>query len=937
MKYDIIPVNIVPDHRADLNKAILSYVKGEIPASYDKKQQIFNLYTGDGGLHGFKPSDFQNFSEFISAKREADMGQFFTDPSVAKEIIEILGIESTAKMLDPTCGSGVFCNFLEQEENFTGVEISPDVCSVAAFLYPKANIINKSILEHSFEEKFDYVVANPPFNFNFDGVRSQLKIIMDSAKWLKPYGFLVIIVPSNYLEDVLFYSGHIDFINNSFRHIGTIETSHAFKAYNLQYKTKALFFQLADCPESIGSTERFSNGFSLSADIQGKITELKSERKKWLLSAISSIIKKPNDFSFKDGSAFSDDGFLFRLKKYLYEVKVHAPDKYEKALQILADFKSQKKPSNMELEEWQKVKLTPNKILWRIKSLYRKHARKKKGGRYCTEHHPLQFVPLEDITPSEEILSFLKSFSFNNEKEKGLYLLPHQITDCSRQLMKPYGVLNWEQGTGKTVGAYAMMSYRKVKIKVIVAPAKVIRGMWSNFFNANGENYVEIRKPSDISLKTPIWIVSYSFLSMKRNRPLLKKMKKLLRSARNDYMLVLDEIHKIKNPYSQVFKSVKATFKNAKYKLGMTGTIVWNSACELYGVLDFLYNNSLVDNCPCVYKQTKDGALKEAYNDRRGLKFNAYSGYVQFKRCFSPEKKTVFGINKKHQDVYNYEAFIRLITPVSSIRAFKEVAGDKYVIKHMLINPVQEERALFDKIIFDNFELIRDYFQDTGNTRKEAGLKILRVLTLLLRAASHPESFKEFEGQVSTKILKIKNIVKNTSSHVAIGCTRKKTAGYYHQMFKKWFPERKAFLITGEVSIENRIKILKELESSPGAILVCTQQSLEEGLNIGFVSHAIVESMNWNLPKMSQWFFRFIRLNSEEQTTVYFVNYDKSIENNLFALLMAKEAIAKIVKMQNEDIFTAQGFDVSILNHILERVKCDNGKMGVRWGNQEFH
>ena len=87
---------------------------------------------------------------------------------------------------------------------------------------------------------------------------------------------------------------------------------------------------------------------------------------------------------------------------------------------------------------------------------------------------------------------------------------------------------------------------------------------------------------------------------------------------------------------------------------------------------------------------------------------------------------------------------------------------------------------------------------------------------------------------------------------------------------------------------------------------------------------------------MSQWYFRFIRLTSKEKTTVYFVNYDKSIENNLFALIMAKENIAKIVKLQDENIFTEYGFDESILNHILERVKDDEGKMKISWGTQKF-
>jgi len=208
---------------------------------------------------------------------------------------------------------------------------------------------------------------------------------------------------------------------------------------------------------------------------------------------------------------------------------------------------------------------------------------------------------------------------------------------------------------------------------------------------------------------------------------------------------------------------------------------------------------------------------------------------------------------------------------------------------------------------------------------------------MLLNSTSYPEGFREFEGKISTKILKVKNLVKDINEHVAIGCTRKKVVNYYVRMFNLWFPNRKIFSITGQVPIEKRMQIIKEYRNSKNGILICTQQSLEEGLNIEFVNHAIIESMNWNLPKMSQWYFRFIRLNSENKTTVYFINYDQSIENNLFALIMAKENIAKIVKLQDENIFSEYGFDNSILNHILQRVKDEEGKMQISWGKQKFN
>ena len=47
------------------------------------KESIYNCYTGIGGLHNLKQADFSSYHRYAEAKKEFEMGQFFTLMSYA--------------------------------------------------------------------------------------------------------------------------------------------------------------------------------------------------------------------------------------------------------------------------------------------------------------------------------------------------------------------------------------------------------------------------------------------------------------------------------------------------------------------------------------------------------------------------------------------------------------------------------------------------------------------------------------------------------------------------------------------------------------------------------------------------------------------------------------------------------------------------------------
>ena len=119
--YAIIPQQIPQDRRAEINEKILFAIdsgKDLVP-----KESIYNCYTGIGGLHNLKQSDFANYHEYAEAKKESEMGQFFTPHDICRSMVETLSPTSAEMVLDMCCGMGNFFNHLPNLHNAYGFDI----------------------------------------------------------------------------------------------------------------------------------------------------------------------------------------------------------------------------------------------------------------------------------------------------------------------------------------------------------------------------------------------------------------------------------------------------------------------------------------------------------------------------------------------------------------------------------------------------------------------------------------------------------------------------------------------------------------------------------------------------------------------------------------------------------------------------------------------
>lgn len=902
MKYQKLTDKIIQSLRKDVNQNILTSLSNN-PI---QPEQVYNFFTGKGGLHGLDYADFSNYYSYSSQKKELELGQFFTDHDSAKFLCEL--ISPNGSVLDPCAGHGVFCNFVE-ESHFHGCELDMDNVQVANYLWPSANITKYDVRYYNPSEKMDYIITNPPFNFRwqtgeYGTIWSQSFILRQAKHWLKPYGIFAAIVPNSFLMDEMTYKQDIEYINQNYTWLGQVQLpSNAFSQYEIDIQTKIIVFQ------NISSTPSFSPDFS--TDLKQKIDNAKK-------------VKRQNSLKILN-STDEQDEFSYKVKKLLYEVKrqKETVKKYDSAIALVNKYHTQQKPANMDYDVWEaKHKLKVGTVLYHLKNYARSSPAKKRGVRTPAVLDPIQTKSFKEIPQCPHITKFLTDFRFMTVSGKGKFD-GIQKNDLNLITQKPHAILNWEQGIGKTIGGYAVSKFRN-RHTIIIAPSLAIKETWIPFLKLNKEKHIVVKKITDFDPYNEdaqtFYLFSMSTLS--RDKILSKRIKKILRQVSNNVQCIMDESDEISNNNSKVSKHVRLAFTKCRYKLLMTGTTIRNNAAELFPQLQFLYNNSknFLDKCETIHiENKKKNTLDKLLNDNIG---NPLDTVTKFKRCFSPGKCTVFGIEKQEQTVYNYDQLLEILNYTQITRTFREVCGNKYKINHVLLQPTAHERELQDKILDEFQTMVHHYFEQYDNAKKESALKLIRQIQLLIKSCSVPQLFAEYKGISSTKAAKIKEIISERDELIMIGITTKDAARLYQSMLS--VIGRPIFYIDGEVPIPKRGKILKDFQLSGNGILISTQQSLKSSVNIPACNLVIIESLQWNLAKVSQYFFRSIRYDSEQSTEVMFLTYSPSIEDNIMNLLLNKEKIAKALKFDNRDndeVLEELGFDGNILLHLLERKK----------------
>ena len=997
--YAIIPQQIPRDKRAEVNEKILFAIdsgKDLIP-----KESIYNCYTGIGGLHNLKQADFSSYHRYAEAKKEFEMGQFFTPHELCRSMVEVLSPTSSEMVLDMCCGMGNFFNHLPNLHNSYGFDIDGRAVTVARHLYPEAHIEKCDIQQYRPEQRFDVIIGNPPFNLKFDCKLSQ-EYYMDKAyDVLNPAGFLMVIVPVSFMQSEFWEKTRVANINSSFSFVGQTKLNpNAFDSMGVHnFSTKVMVFLRRS--RHIEMQPYNADEFIPMEELKDRVRKTRAMKQRIRID----LMRETNRIDREELEAFE-----YRLSKYMYELKAHAVlnRHIEKAEALVSKFRNQKPPenaTNQQIKDWERKKLTTGKVLGIIrKYITSQHSVPRKEvalvktsygfklkpyaprlldkvthkaasindlilGRAelpvpetVTERNRLQIRAAEklirrkqkqyemqnlrfaDMEEDVNLKEYLDRSTFINKDGEACEFTALQKHDLNLVLQKRYALLNWQQGSGKTAAVYYrarfLLKFRKVRNAIILAPAIATNMTWIPFLSVNRERFRVIRAESDLTnVPEGMFLVVSTSMLGKLRRGLVRYVKQTSRKL----CLVFDESDEITNPTSQRTRNILCIFRRLKYKILDTGTTTRNNIAELYSQFELLYNNSVNMVCwsPQVYHENKEREIEEENNTDYGTPFPAFRGHVLFRACHCPGKATVFGIEKQNQDVYNKEELSELIGKTVITRKFRDFAGEKYKIQTHTVSPSDGEREVYRVIIEEFCRICELYYNSTGDAKKDAGLRLMRQIKLLIKACSVPHLIEGYSGDgIPNKTKYIEKLVRKIPGKVAVGCTSIAAFDLYENHLRKCFPDRPVFVVKGDVAFKRRQNIVTEFDSTINGILICTQQSLSSSVNIPACNQVILESLQWNIPRMEQFYFRFIRLDSKEMKDVHYVTYEDSVEQNLMALVLTKERLNEFIKTgevkEQSEIFEEFDITMSVIDSLLVRTQDCEGKIHISWGSQRI-
>lgn len=1008
--YPILDIKIPQEKKREINQKILSIVDSEQNHPQITPSVIFNTYSPLGAIHGLEFNNYDNFHQFQEAKKDVTFGQYFTPLQVAKFLCLMLKIPREWKVADLTAGHGSLINFLQNpQENIYCNEWELKAYKLLKYLYPNINHVNKDIREYNTGELMDCIIGNPPFSltwqYNKNTYNSEVFYLLKSAEMLKPAGLCAIIVPESFIVDDFTDKGNINLINKHFNFIGQfVLPSNIFESVGAKITTKIMIFQkksehIQEYPYTNGQHNRIElenlDHKTAACYYNEYIRPLYEQKEKVKSKIVLEAIKQGNE---------KNSDFEYKVRKMLFDIKQgkNTNKHYNRAEAYLLKFKTQEKPQDMEYVEWQKARITENKVLAYLKKIL-KEQHKKEGenkielvkDKYALRLKPYnrtasgslkkldtikemsfndmlikgvypfsdekylklfnkkragyekQNAPFSEIPYNSELARWLDEFSlYNKETNQTIKLKDFQKEDLNKILQKDKSLLAWSVGLGKTEAGITWVRYitehRNVRNTFVISSAISIKMTWTDRLKNYNIPFVKVESLKDIEKIKLGDTVLMSFNMLVKYQ---RQIKKYIKLQSRKIALILDESHRCIYPNTKTTRSVIDVFRKVPYKLLASGTPSKNNANELYSQFAILYGSSVNFLCECekvLVEDRKTGELREE-NNKYYMKPFPMNKQSVFSSCFSPKRASVFGIEKSNQDLLNTSELKKLIGKTIIVRRMFDVLTDDIVtFETHRISQNTSEKEVYSKIMKEFYQMIPSYFKSSGNSKKDAMMRIIRQIMLMNKCTSNARLFKEYEGTEDiSKLIKIKSIVKNAHSEkVAIGCTFIDTARYYYNRLSTLFPNRKLVLILGDVPFKKRQEIIKEYEETKNGILISTQQSLSESVSIPSCGIVICSDLQWNIANVQQYIGRFTRLNSENKTTVHFVTYENTLEQNVLALLMVKERINEFIKTlefkDQSDVFSEFGITFDIFNSIITKEKDEDGHVQlVSWGSQK--
>lgn len=464
--------------------------------------------------------------------------------------------------------------------------------------------------------------------------------------------------------------------------------------------------------------------------------------------------------------------------------------------------------------------------------------------------------------------------------------LPHQIEAFNYGLKRHQLLLCDEQGLGKTKESIDITVSKKDELKkvLVVCGVNSVRFNWAQEISIHSdEKSIILGNEHDVLTDLENWLnddtTYFGIINIEKLRKseIISKISEYIK-AQNIGGVIVDEVHKIKNPNTQQGKAVANNLRDAKFKIGLTGTPITNNPLDLWNILNWL------------------GATRDNYFAFRN-KYVILGGW---------EDKQIMGFKNLDNLNANLQQIMLRRTKNDVIDLPPKIYKNEYIELSSQEKKVYKEQKNHISMIIQKVE------DENGDIQEREVPNILGLLIRLREATSGINSsvkskierlvelYTEEYLPLKRKIIVFTNFTETVKDVV-------NALAEYNPLF-----------VTGNVPLEERQQKVNLFQSSPEHnIIVGTIGAMGTGLTLNKASAVIFIDKSYSYADNLQAEDRAHRIGTEHSVNVISLIAKNTIDENIESILAnKKEYFDKTVNSNN----SGNGLSKKDLKKILNKI-----------------
>jgi SNF2 family DNA or RNA helicase len=423
----------------------------------------------------------------------------------------------------------------------------------------------------------------------------------------------------------------------------------------------------------------------------------------------------------------------------------------------------------------------------------------------------------------------------------------------------------YEPGTGKTqIGLDflgAMFFHKKLESALVIAPLSVL-GVWEDELSKVWPKGMQVSfcvlrpETNDHTWQSAnLVITNYDMLRL-RIHDLMKWAPEAV---------LIDESHKIKNPYAKQSKAAHRLGNQCRYALAFSGTPIGNHALDLWSQFKFLVPGLL---------EPKFKDFKEHYSiwgGGGGHEFKKYKNLSELAKIIHPYVRTMK--KKDYLDLPDknfIEVPVEMGEKARKMYASMERDFIAYIEKEAIINaPIA--LAKLTKLSQISGGFIRDTETQKDYTVHTAKLEVLEGICddLLSQDVKRVVIFARFLWEIA-------------------------------EIKKRLAPNWVTFEISGEVPEPQR-RLAQSMFTESGGAIICQIASGSVGINLQSANYMIFYSIDYSHINFSQAQDRIHRISQTKPCYYYMLLSKSTIDRRIYRVLREKKSVAdNMMKMVKE-------------------------------------